>query len=134
MGYRLGIGKSQSDPGHGVRYVNSLRKIPDVIYTKKTLCYASAFVSEEDEEDYQDNDNQKAEHASIVKDLTDRLEGLQTCSDLINKRGTALQRALNELETLDVSTNVSPKIKAVNERAALFRIASNTMINVWEFE
>ncbi|XP_046740221.1 oxysterol-binding protein 1 isoform X2 [Diprion similis] len=83
----------------------------------------------EDEEDYQDNDNQKAEHASIVKDLTDRLEDLQTCNDLITKRGTALQRALNELETLDVSSNVSPKIKAVNERAALFRFASSTMIN-----
>lgn len=94
--------------------------------------YAIGFVSEEDEEDYQDNDNQKAEHNSIVKDLTDRLEGLQTCSDLITKRGAALQRALNELETLDVSTNVSPKIKAVNERAALFRIASSTMINVRE--
>ncbi|XP_015592742.1 oxysterol-binding protein 1 isoform X2 [Cephus cinctus] len=84
----------------------------------------------EDEEDYQDNDNQRGEHASIVKDLTDRLENLQTCNDLITKRGAMLQRALNDLESLEPpSPELAAKFKTVSERATLFRIAANAMIS-----
>lgn len=55
------------------------------------------------------------------------LENLRTCYDLISKHGTALQRALADLESGDDLAN---KSKIVNERATLFRITSNAMINV----
>ncbi|XP_014473458.1 PREDICTED: oxysterol-binding protein 1 isoform X1 [Dinoponera quadriceps] len=89
-----------------------------------------AMESEEEEEEYQDNDNQKAETASVIKDLTRRLDDLQACNDLIFKQGTMLQRALNDLETLEPpSPELAAKIKTVSERATLFRIAANAMIS-----
>ncbi|KAK2587461.1 hypothetical protein KPH14_003169 [Odynerus spinipes] len=88
-----------------------------------------AVESDEEEEEYQDNDNQKPEQASAIKDLSQRLQDLQAFNDLIVKRGFTLQRALNELETLEPSCpDLTAKIKAVNEKATLFRIAANAMI------
>lgn len=46
------------------------------------------------------------------------------------KHGAALQRSLNELDGLRIPFESSEKLKAVNERATLFRITSNAMINV----
>ena len=40
------------------------------------------------------------------------------------------QRSLGEFEQLDQITDAAAKIKSVNERATLFRITSNAMINV----
>ncbi|XP_033333217.1 oxysterol binding protein isoform X4 [Megalopta genalis] len=89
-----------------------------------------AMESEEEEEEFQDNDSQKPENVSVIKDLSQRLEELQSCYDLINKRGTMLQRSLNDLEAIEPpSPELSAKIKTVNERAALFRIAANAMVN-----
>lgn len=90
-----------------------------------------AFVSEEEEDEYQDNDNQKGEHVSTIKDLTERLETLQKWNDILTKRGTMLQRALNDLESLEtISPDLSAKIKSVNEKATQFKIAANAMIKV----
>ncbi|XP_072750194.1 LOW QUALITY PROTEIN: oxysterol-binding protein 1 [Anoplolepis gracilipes] len=89
-----------------------------------------AMESEEEEEEYQDNDNQNVETASVIKDLTRRLDDLQACNDLIFKQGTALQRALSDLETLEPpSPELAAKFKTVSERATLFRIAANAMIS-----
>ena len=54
------------------------------------------------------------------------MENLKTCFDLITKHGAALQRALGELES---GEDLASKNKIVNERATLFRISSNAMIN-----
>lgn len=95
------------------------------------VLYAVKFLSEEEEEEYQDNDNQNVETASVIKDLTRRLDDLQACNDLIFKQGTALQRALTDLETLEPpSPELAAKFKTVSERATLFRIAANAMISV----
>ncbi|XP_076644474.1 oxysterol binding protein isoform X2 [Halictus rubicundus] len=84
----------------------------------------------EEEEEFQDNDSQKAEEASVIKDVSQRLEDLQSCYDLINKRGTMLQRSLNDLEAVEPpSPELAAKIKTVSERAALFRIAAGAMVN-----
>ncbi|GAB1861944.1 Oxysterol-binding protein 1 [Camponotus japonicus] len=83
----------------------------------------------EEEEEYQDNDNQNVETASVIKDLTRRLDDLQACNDLISKQGAALQRALSDLEMLEPpSPDLAAKFKIVSERATLFRIAANAMI------
>lgn len=71
----------------------------------------------------------KSELHSSLKALTSKLDDLSTCNDLIAKHGAALQRSLSELESLKLPTESSEKIKSVNERATLFRITSNAMIN-----
>ncbi|XP_071572987.1 oxysterol-binding protein 1 isoform X2 [Temnothorax nylanderi] len=92
--------------------------------------YAAKSLLEEEEEEYQDNDNQNVETASVIKDLTRRLDDLQACNDLMLKQGSALQRALTDLEMLEPpSPELAAKFKIVSERATLFRIAANAMIN-----
>jgi hypothetical protein len=88
------------------------------------------FVEEEEDEYDESVPSQKNDVQSVIKLLAARLEDLQTCSDLIAKHGAALQRSLSELESLDTAQDVPSKLKSVNERATLFRITSNAMINV----
>ncbi|XP_031441319.1 oxysterol-binding protein 2 isoform X2 [Clupea harengus] len=65
-----------------------------------------------------------------LKTLVSKLEDLSTCNELIGKHGAALQRSLGEFEELHGPTDgASDKLKAVNERAALFRITCNAMVN-----
>lgn len=72
----------------------------------------------------------RSEIQGTLKILVSKLDDLSTCNDLIAKHGAALQRSLSELEGLKVPVDGGEKIKAVNERATLFRITSNAMINV----
>lgn len=65
-----------------------------------------------------------------LKTLASKLDDLSTCNELIGKHGAALQRSLSELEDLRTATDGTDKLKTVNERATLFRITSNAMINV----
>ncbi|KAK6305410.1 hypothetical protein J4Q44_G00241900 [Coregonus suidteri] len=64
-----------------------------------------------------------------LKTLASKLDDLSTCNELIGKHGAALQRSLSELEDLRAATDGTDKLKTVNERATLFRITSNAMIN-----
>lgn len=72
----------------------------------------------------------RSEIQGTLKILVSKLDDLSTCNDLIAKHGAALQRSLSELEGLKIPLEGGEKIKAVNERATLFRITSNAMINV----
>lgn len=81
-----------------------------------------------DEESVSQTD--KTELQNTLRTLSSKVEDLSTCNDLIAKHGTALQRSLSELESLKLPAESSEKIKQVNERATLFRITSNAMINV----
>lgn len=93
------------------------------------------FATEEEEEEYDESmTSQKNEMQNVIKSLAARLEDLQTCCDLTLKHGNALQRSLSELESLDTAQDVLTKLKSVNERATLFRITSNGMINVSVFD
>jgi len=67
---------------------------------------------------------------STLRTLSTKLSDIRTCGDLMTKHGTALQRALGELEQLDSQSEAAARIKNVNERATLFRISSGAMINV----
>ena len=59
------------------------------------------------------------------------MEDLRTCNDLICKHAAALHKSLGELESSDASRDeLVSRIKTVNERATLFRISSNAMLNV----
>ncbi|CAO1304197.1 unnamed protein product [Diamesa hyperborea] len=85
-----------------------------------------AIESDEEEVDKSSNAIPSEELNTVVRDLSIKLENLKTCYDLITKHGAALQRALAELET---GEDLVSKNKIVNERATLFRISSNAMIN-----
>ncbi|KAK2100402.1 hypothetical protein P7K49_021750 [Saguinus oedipus] len=80
-----------------------------------------------DEESVSQTD--KTELQNTLRTLSSKVEDLSTCNDLIAKHGTALQRSLSELESLKLPAESNEKIKQVNERATLFRITSNAMIN-----
>lgn len=64
---------------------------------------------------------------AAISELSLKLENLRTCNDLISKNGRALQSALAELE---IGEDLANKTKQITERATLFRISSNAMINV----
>ncbi|XP_061130946.1 oxysterol-binding protein 1-like isoform X1 [Syngnathus typhle] len=66
---------------------------------------------------------------STLRMLNGKVEDLNTCNDLIVKHGSALQRSLSELEGIHAAADMSEKIRQVTERATLFRITSNAMIN-----
>ena len=70
--------------------------------------------------------------------MSTKLEDLRTCNDLIVKHGHALQRSVSDLETATAGSgdkkqpdiaDVQSKVKLLNERATLFKITSNAMIN-----
>ena len=98
---------------------------------------------ESDEED--DGDQEfpveisKQELMNAVRSMSSKLEDLISCNDLIVKHGHALQRSVSDLEqasSLKESgdkksevSNIQPKVKILNERATLFKITSNAMIN-----
>ncbi|EDO26725.1 predicted protein, partial [Nematostella vectensis] len=64
-----------------------------------------------------------------IKPLSSKLSDLQTCNDLVGKHGSALQRAIGELQEIEDNHTLFNKLKAVNEKATLFRITSNAMIS-----
>uniref|UniRef100_A0A8C8BWI2 Oxysterol-binding protein n=2 Tax=Oncorhynchus TaxID=8016 RepID=A0A8C8BWI2_ONCTS len=71
----------------------------------------------------------KNEVQSTLRTLGSKVEDLSTCNDLIAKHGSALQRSLSELEGVRLGGDTDGKIRQVTERATLFRITSNAMIN-----
>ncbi|CAG9559291.1 unnamed protein product [Danaus chrysippus] len=60
----------------------------------------------------------------IARELTARFHDLKTCSELVARHGAALQRSLVDLEIPPTDTT-----KEVSERATLFRISCNAMMN-----
>ncbi|XP_039717684.1 oxysterol-binding protein 2 isoform X1 [Pteropus medius] len=82
-----------------------------------------------DDDDETTSPADKNELHNTIRSLSLKLGDLSTCNDLITKHGAALQRSLNELDGLRIPYESSEKLKAVNERATLFRITSNAMIN-----
>uniref|UniRef100_A0A3B5KWZ7 Oxysterol-binding protein n=1 Tax=Xiphophorus couchianus TaxID=32473 RepID=A0A3B5KWZ7_9TELE len=86
-------------------------------------CYNNTFY------DSQGGGPQNLEAQSTLRTLGSKVEDLSTCNDLISKHGSALQRSLSELDSLRLTGEAGDKIRQVTERATLFRITSNAMIN-----
>lgn len=90
--------------------------------------------SEEDEELDMPSQLDKCELLTVLRLLHVKLEDLSMCSELIGKHGAALQRSLSDLEQLDAAAagggpELAARVRAVNERATLFRITSTAMMN-----
>ena len=92
------------------------------------MTHLSFCSSSDDDEEESHSQPDKNELQNTLRTLSAKLEDLSTCNDLITKHGVALQRSLSELEQLDNPS--ATRVKEVNERATLFRITSNAMINV----
>lgn len=92
------------------------------------IFHRHAMESDEEEDDSNALAIPSEEMNTVIRDLSGKLETMKTCYDLISKHGTALQRALTDLET--TGDDLTSRSKAVSERATLFRISSNAMINV----
>lgn len=88
-------------------------------------------MEQDDDEDYEmlPSQPEKNELQTVLRVLSSKLEDLITCNDLITKHGAGLQRLLSELEQLESCNDSASRIKAVNERATLFRITTTAMIN-----
>lgn len=83
----------------------------------------------------------KQELVTAVRSMSTKLEDLRTCNDLIVKHGNALQRSVTDLETATSGSgavgdkkspdvgDIQARVKILNERATLFKITSNAMIN-----
>ncbi|XP_031574261.1 oxysterol-binding protein 1-like isoform X3 [Actinia tenebrosa] len=74
-------------------------------------------------------DEEEDEPFEDIKPLSAKLEDLHTCNDLVGKHGSALQRSIGELQEIEDNQTLINKLKAVNEKATLFRITSNAMIS-----
>ncbi|XP_027889346.1 oxysterol-binding protein 2 isoform X2 [Xiphophorus couchianus] len=96
---------------------------------RRSAGFRSGLVSDDSGDEEPTSQTDRSEIQGTLKVLVNKLDDLSTCNDLIAKHGAALQRSLSELEGLKVPLDGGEKIKAVNERATLFRITSNAMIN-----
>lgn len=70
-------------------------------------------------------DGEGEDAGGIARELAARFHDLRTCSELVARHGAALQRSLVDLEIPPTDTT-----KQVSERATLFRISCNAMMNV----
>lgn len=86
--------------------------------------------SEDDEEEADEGSGSPEEWSSVVRKLEAQLNDIQTCSDLIQKHWKSLVKPLTEMETNLDTDGIQIKSKEVGERATLFRISTNAMINV----
>ncbi|XP_045468816.1 oxysterol-binding protein 1 isoform X2 [Harmonia axyridis] len=86
--------------------------------------------SEDDEEQEVDGSGNPEEWSSVIRKLEAQLNDLETCSELIQKHWKSLCKPLNELESSNGDLEICQgKTKEVGERATLFRISTNAMIN-----
>ncbi|XP_045503137.1 oxysterol-binding protein 1 [Colias croceus] len=69
-------------------------------------------------------DGEGEDAGGIARELSARFHDLRTCSELVTRHGAALQRSLVDLEIPP-----SDITKQVSERATLFRISCNAMMN-----
>lgn len=88
--------------------------------------------SEEDDEEAEVN-GVPEDWSGIVRKLESQLNDLQTCSEVLAKHWKNLTKPLSEMETNADPEALQSKTKEVCERATLFRIATNAMINVSQF-
>ena len=92
----------------------------------------------EDEEEYDNNAGDSSDNKNIdemIKSLTSKFNDVQTCTELLTRHYTALTKAIADTEPTIYTASEKPqevtaKIKALNERSALFRLTSGAVLRV----
>ncbi|KAJ8956395.1 hypothetical protein NQ318_015133 [Aromia moschata] len=99
--------------------------------TALELAKAKAIRNMESEEDDEEAEVSGASEdwSGIVRKLEAQLNDLQTCGDVLAKHWKNLAKPLSEMETTADAEALQSKTKEVCERATLYRIATNAMIN-----
>ncbi|XP_063541415.1 oxysterol-binding protein 1 isoform X1 [Cydia strobilella] len=98
--------------------------------TALELAKAKAIRAQESDDDESDGgaavcaEGESEDTGGIARELAARFHDLRTCSELVARHGSALQRSLVDLEIPPSDTT-----KQVSERATLFRISCNAMMN-----
>ncbi|XP_059049777.1 oxysterol-binding protein 1 isoform X2 [Achroia grisella] len=100
--------------------------------TALELAKAKAIRASDDDEDQMSSgavvvgggEGEGEDAGRIDRELAARFHDLRTCSELVARHGTSLQRSLADLEIPPTDT-----AKQVSERATLFRISCNAMMN-----
>ncbi|XP_061722554.1 oxysterol-binding protein 1 isoform X3 [Cydia pomonella] len=98
--------------------------------TALELAKAKAIRAQESDDDESDGgaavctEGESEDVGGIARELAARFDDLRTCSELVARHGAALQRSLVDLEIPPSDTT-----KQVSERATLFRISCNAMMN-----
>lgn len=72
----------------------------------------------------------KNEVNAAIRALGMKLDNVHLCHDLVGKHGTALQKQLADLEHFHPGPEAAHLVRSINERANLFRITVNALINV----
>jgi hypothetical protein len=66
----------------------------------------------------------------MLETLTRKLEDLRTCTDLLGKQQSNLQRSLADVEQAATPAELAQCMKGANERATVFRVTCNAALNV----
>lgn len=67
---------------------------------------------------------------SFLTAMARRLEDLSSCQALVARQGDSLTKALTDLESSRDPGDTATRIRAINEKATVFRVAASAMINV----
>lgn len=81
------------------------------------------------DEELESAKDEEIDYQGSLRQLTSKLDDMNTCNDLIEKHFANLQRALSDLEK-NPEQDTAARSKIISERATLFKITSNAMINV----
>uniref|UniRef100_A0AAR5P8P0 PH domain-containing protein n=1 Tax=Dendroctonus ponderosae TaxID=77166 RepID=A0AAR5P8P0_DENPD len=84
---------------------------------------------ESEEDDVEAEESGISEEPDVVRKLENSLKELQICGELLGKHWKNLAKPLSEIESTSDPDVLNNKVKEVCERATLFRISSNAMIN-----
>ncbi|CAH1102073.1 unnamed protein product [Psylliodes chrysocephalus] len=97
-----------------------------VCYNLPTTAKPYALLREDEEID---DSGDLEDWSGVVRKIESQLNDLQTCADVLAKHWKNLAKSLGEIETNPDPELLQGKNKEVCERATLFRIASNAMVN-----
>lgn len=98
--------------------------------TALELAKAKAIRNMESEEDeVEAEESGTSEDPDVMRKLESALNELQICGELLGKHWKNLAKPLSEIESTPDPDLLNSKVKEVCERATLFRISSNAMIN-----
>lgn len=86
----------------------------------------------------EDDTDSESEDEITIKTISSKLDDLTTCNNLVNNHGGSLQKSISDHVDKDPSRpdkskdgkdGVEQSMRLINEKAQLFRITSNAMIN-----
>lgn len=111
-----------------LRANNEVEKQKWVVSLEVAKSNAIQMLEAESDEELESAKDEEIDYQGSLRQLTSKLDDMNTCNDLIEKHFANLQRALSDLEK-NPEQDTAARSKIISERATLFKITSNAMIN-----